>query len=117
MSMPTREPWPPVPPDVDRYDIDVETPAISITGNSEIYRIKGDPPKAYKTRTTQQEYELQGAAGDSAMKCYGRVLMRSPLNGEIYFMGFLMDLAAPIPKDLPLLERKGMMHKMILAVQ
>lgn len=128
MAIPTDERWPPVPPDVDRNAIEVETPEISIIGNSMLYRVKGHPHIVYKARAESREYELQKAAGDCAIPVRGRVMFKSASAGDIICMGFLMDLATSItiptgPAPLPALDlssssqRRDIMHQMIWLVQ
>lgn len=58
MAVAEGERWPPVPPDVDRSTIEVETPELAVTGNSMLYRVKGHPRIIYKARAKPQEYEL-----------------------------------------------------------
>ncbi|KAK4154129.1 hypothetical protein C8A00DRAFT_33081 [Chaetomidium leptoderma] len=55
-DLPENEPWPPVPPDVDTATIEVETPELSVTGNSMLYRIKGHPSKVYKFRAKNRKW-------------------------------------------------------------
>lgn len=43
MAAPEDKQWPPLPPDVNRSAIEVETPELAITGNSMLYRVKGHP--------------------------------------------------------------------------
>ncbi|KAK4043551.1 kinase-like domain-containing protein [Parachaetomium inaequale] len=118
MDLPEDEPWPPVPPDVTIAAIEVETPELSVTANSMLYRLKGHPAKVYKLRGEFREYQLQKAAGDCAIPVRGKVLGKSRNgNGEIVFYGFMMDLATPIPTTLPPSQRHDLMHQMIRTVQ
>ncbi len=96
MSIPEDKRWPPVPPDVDRSAIEVETPELSITGNSMLYRVKGHPRIVYKARAELREYRLQKAAGACAIPVRGRVMLKLASDGDVDCMGFLMDLATPI---------------------
>ena len=119
--------WPPVPPDVDRSAIEVETPELSITGNSMLYRVKGHPRIVYKAGAELREYGLQKAAGDCAIPVRGRVMLKSASDGDIDCMGFLMDLATPmtvptgpapaLAPALPSSRRRDIMHQMIRLVQ
>ncbi|KAK4135260.1 hypothetical protein BT67DRAFT_461622 [Trichocladium antarcticum] len=117
MAVPEDKRWPPLPPDVDRSAIEVETPELAITGNSMLLQ------------TELGEYELQKAAGDCAIPVRGRVMLKSACDGDIHCMGFLMDLATPITVPtgpapplplglaLPLSQRRSIMHQMIRLVQ
>ncbi|KAK4249120.1 kinase-like domain-containing protein [Corynascus novoguineensis] len=85
--------------------IEDETPELSITGNSMLYR---------------------RAAGDCAVLVRGRVLLKA-FNGNIICMGFLMDLetpitvltgpAPPLAPVLPPSRRRNIMYQMIRLVQ
>lgn len=120
MYVPENEPWPPIPPDVDNATIECDTTELSVTGNSMLYRVKGDPSKVFKLRGRPQEYELHKAAGDCAIPVHGRVMLKSTFgNGDIHCMGFLMDLATPVLNALPLppSRRRDIMYQMIHTVQ
>lgn len=118
-DLPDDEPWPPVPPDVDIAAIEVETPELIVTANSMLYRIKGHPSKVYKMGGEFREYQLQQAAGDCAIPVRGKVLGKPRIgNGEIFFYGFIMDLATPIPTtSLPPLRRRDIIDQMIRTVE
>jgi hypothetical protein len=118
MMMSDDEPWPPVPPDVDTTKLEVEMPELAVSANSTLYRVKGQPSTVFKFRADPREYQLQKAAGDCAIPVRGRVLGKSTVGtGSVFFYGFLMDLAAPIPKTLSPPQRRDIMHQMIRTVQ
>jgi len=126
MAVPEDERWPPVPPDIDRSTMEVETPELAVTGNSMLYRVKGYSRIVYKSRAEPREYELQKAAGDCAVPFRGRVMLKTH-DGTIMCMGFLMDLANPLTVPtgpappaaavLPPSRRRDIMHQMIRLVQ
>lgn len=118
-DLPEDEPWPPVPPDVDIAALEVETPELSVTASSMLYRIKGYPPKVFKLRGEFREYKLQEAAGDCAIPVRGKVLGKPTIRDRnVFFHGFMMDLATPIiPTTLPPSQRGDIMHQMIRTVQ
>ncbi|KAK3295428.1 kinase-like domain-containing protein [Chaetomium fimeti] len=116
MDEPEEEPWPPVPPDIDNATLDVEMPELCVTGSTMLYRVKGHPSMVYKLRGQSREYEIQKAAGDCAIPVRGRVMLKSTYgNGDVYCMGFLMDLATPVLQTLPLQppRRRDIMQQMI----
>lgn len=117
----TCDPWPPVPPDVVYDSIELEKPALSVTPNSQIYRIKGDPSKVFKAKGMVREYELQKAAGDCAMSVHGKVFDKSELTGrlEVILYGYIMDLGTPLPKTevLSPSQRRDLMYQMIQVLQ
>jgi hypothetical protein len=116
--LPEDEPWPPVPPDLDTATLEVEKPELSVSMNSMIYRIKGYPSKVYKFKGEFREYQLQKAAGDCTIPVCGRVLNKPRIEtGEMYFCGFMMDLATPVPTTLPPSQRHDTMHQMIGTVE
>jgi len=117
-DLPEDDPWPPIPPDVDIAAIQVEMPELSVSINSMLYRIKEQPSIVYKFKGEFREYQLHRAARECAIPLRGRVLGKPKIgNGEIFFYGFLMDLATPIPTNLPPSQRSNIMHQMIHAVE
>ncbi|KAK3307126.1 kinase-like domain-containing protein [Chaetomium strumarium] len=117
-DLPEDEPWPPVPPDVDFSAIQVETPELSVTINSMLYKIKGQPSVLYKMRAEYREYQLHVAAGDCAIPVRGKVLGKPTRgNGELFFYGFIMDLTVPVPDTLSLPQRREITQQMIQTVQ
>jgi hypothetical protein len=117
MEMPTNEPWPPAPPNLDFASIEFETPPLAVSANSQIYKIKGRPSEVFKSGALYREYQLQKAAGDCAIPVRGKVLGKPPICQGATFYGFMMDLASPIPKAPPPSQRRDIMHQMIRVVQ
>jgi hypothetical protein len=99
--------------------IEAETSELSVTANSMLYKIKGHPSKVYRFGGEFREYQLQEAAGDCAILVCGKVLGKPAIeNGEIFFYGFMMDLANPIiSTTLSPSQRRNIMHQMVDAVQ
>lgn len=117
-DLPDDEPWPPVPPDAESSALDVEMPELAVSGSSMIYRIKGQPSNVFKSRGEFREYQLQAAAGDCAIPVRGRVIAK-PNIGNLFFYGFMMDLATPLSAPGTVLpsQRRGVMHQMICIVE
>ena len=119
-ALPENEPWPPVPPDAEFDALDVEMPELAVTANCMIYRTKGQPSKVFKFGGGFREYQLQKAAGNCAIPVCGKVIGKPKAgNGDLYFYGFIMDLATPIATPGAVLpsQCRSIMHQMIRIVE
>jgi serine/threonine protein kinase len=80
---------------------------------------KGIPPRSTYLEVNFENTNFKRTSGIAAIPVRGKVLGKPAIgNGEIFFYGFMMDLATPIiPTTLPPLQRRGIMHQMIRTVQ
>ena len=105
----------------DCASFEVEMPELDVSTPSMIYKVKGEPPRAYKSRGTRRECELQRAAGvDCAFPCVEGCCSRPTQTGDgrIIDHGFLMDLATPLtPQMLSVSQRRDIMHEMVCVVE